>query len=56
MLISLDIYLSMLRSYRTYEEWKRNYQEGSRLITTSSYRTYEEWKRKKSSNKKRCIS
>jgi len=36
---------SYQRSYRTYEEWKRNYLGGVNQGTFGSYRTYEEWKR-----------
>ena len=31
-------------SYRTYEEWKRNWADLATYSNISSYRTYEEWK------------
>ena len=35
---------SMLRSYPTYEEWKRLWEPDDLIADISSYPTYEEWK------------
>jgi len=38
------IFVSRLRSYRTYEEWKLGQLGIYISMNASSYRTYEEWK------------